>query len=297
MSGAVADDKEFGPEVSSRGGGDGEPKSGRIVDARELLDAMTCPVSGLVFVDPVTTTCGHTFSRQSLARWMTSTGSNQRDGAGPTCPTCRAPLYHESPHQWPVNTVLVDLAERFLRDEMIEARTLTYKMPGAIAGGSGVDGGAEAGQVLGELPLFVLDPMTPGQELTLNVFEERYKLMIRRCLQATRRFGMVGLARPAARHGPSQGAGGDGGFSSEAGESDGRDGVERRDGVEARHDHAGASRLLRYLSRRPVAARNPGRHVSRRSRGGVHDNRIPGVAGRQGFAQVPRHATRAHRGL
>ena len=110
MSGAVADDKEFGPEVSSRGGGDGEPKSGRIVDARELLDAMTCPVSGLVFVDPVTTTCGHTFSRQSLARWMTSTGSNQRDGAGPTCPTCRAPLYHESPHQWPVNTVLVDLA-------------------------------------------------------------------------------------------------------------------------------------------------------------------------------------------
>ena len=247
MSGAVADDKEFGPEVSSRGGGDGEPKSGRIVDARELLDAMTCPVSGLVFVDPVTTTCGHTFSRQSLARWMTSTGSNQRDGAGPTCPTCRAPLYHESPHQWPVNTVLVDLAERFLRDEMIEARTLTYKMPGAIAGGSGVDGGAEAGQVLGELPLFVLDPMTPGQELTLNVFEERYKLMIRRCLQATRRFGMVGLARPAARHGPSQGAGGDSGFSSEAGESDGRDGVERREGVEARHDHAGASRLLRYL--------------------------------------------------
>ena len=166
VSGAVADDKEFGPEVSSRGGGDGEPKSGRIVDAQELLDAMTCPVSGLVFVDPVTTTCGHTFSRQSLARWMTSTGSNQRNGAGPSCPTCRAPLYHESPHQWPVNTVLVDLAERFLRDEMIEARTLTYKMPGAIAGGSGVDGDSQAGQILGELPLFVLDSMTPGQELT-----------------------------------------------------------------------------------------------------------------------------------
>ncbi|ACO67536.1 predicted protein [Micromonas commoda] len=247
VSGAVADDKEFGPEVSSRGGGDGEPKSGRIVDAQELLDAMTCPVSGLVFVDPVTTTCGHTFSRQSLARWMTSTGSNQRDGAGPSCPTCRAPLYHESPHQWPVNTVLVDLAERFLRDEMIEARTLTYKMPGAIAGGSGVDGDSQAGQILGELPLFVLDSMTPGQELTLNVFEERYKLMIRRCLQATRKFGMVGLARPAATHGPSRGVGGDGGFSVEAGESNGRDGVERREGVEARHEHAGASRLLRYL--------------------------------------------------
>ena len=230
VSGAVADDKEFGPNVSSRGGGDGEPESGRIVDAQELLDALTCPVSGLVFVDPVTTTCGHTFSRQSLARWMTSTGSNRRDGAGPSCPTCRAPLYHESPHQWPVNTVLVDLAERFLRDETIEARTLTYKMPGAIAGGSGVDGGAEAGQVLGELPLFVLDPMTPGQELTLNVFEERYKLMIRRCLQATRRFGMVGLARPV---------------DFESASSAGFEWASSRD---QNHDHVGASRLLRWIS-------------------------------------------------
>ena len=71
VSGTVADDAELGPEISSQLGvandGDG-PKSGQIVDAQELLDALTCPVSGLVFVDPVTTTCGHTFSRQSLAR-------------------------------------------------------------------------------------------------------------------------------------------------------------------------------------------------------------------------------------
>ena len=29
----------------------------------------------------------------------------------------------------------------------------------------------------------------------MNVFEERYKLMVRRCLQGSRRFGMVGLIR------------------------------------------------------------------------------------------------------
>ena len=48
-----------------------------------------------------------------------------------------------------------------------------------------------------ELPLFVLDPMVPGQEITLNVFEERYKRMVRRCMQHTRRFGMVA---PADEH-------------------------------------------------------------------------------------------------
>ena len=39
---------------------------------------------------------------------------SQPGGQVPSCPTCRAPLYHESPHQWPVNTVLVDLVEQFL---------------------------------------------------------------------------------------------------------------------------------------------------------------------------------------
>jgi hypothetical protein len=48
VSGTVADDAELGPEISSQLGvanpGDG-PKSGQIVDAQELLDALTCPVS------------------------------------------------------------------------------------------------------------------------------------------------------------------------------------------------------------------------------------------------------------
>ena len=181
--------------------GDG-PKSGQILDAQELLDALTCPVSGLVFVDPVTTTCGHTFSRQSLARWMSSgSGSDERaGGAGPSCPTCRAPLYHESPHQWPVNTVLVDLAERFLKHDLAEARQLTYKQFGLGASGTS-DGVRPGGEILGELPLFVLDSMTPGQELTLNVFEERYKLMIRRCLRgdAKVRHGRLGATRGCQR--------------------------------------------------------------------------------------------------
>lgn len=43
------------------------------------------------------------------------------------------------------------------------------------------------------MPLFVLDPILPGQTIHLHVFEPRYKEMISRCLETgQRRFGMVG---------------------------------------------------------------------------------------------------------
>lgn len=206
----------------------GAVAAAREVSREELVDALTCPIAGKLFVDPVTSPCGHTFSRACLARWMS------QPGQAPSCPTCRAPLYHESPHQWPVNTVLVHLAERFLGDELSEARASepTTDFPAfdsrafGPGGGYGSSGGAdgtgrnEAGAAGGggggggELPLFVLDAMTPGQELTLNVFEERYKLMVRRCLQATRRFGMVGLVdernERSRRRRPDEDGGGEG---------------------------------------------------------------------------------------
>eukprot|EP01043_Picozoa_sp_COSAG02_P075584 COSAG02_NODE_15658_length_1151_cov_0.942966_1_plen_65_part_10 len=43
------------------------------------------------------------------------------------------------------------------------------------------------------LPLFYLDPMLPRQRLQLNIFEPRYRLMVRRCLEGSRRFGMLGV--------------------------------------------------------------------------------------------------------
>src|SRR6266852_1170896 len=45
------------------------------------------------------------------------------------------------------------------------------------------------------IPLFPLDVVLfPGIELTLHIFEPRYKLMIRRCVDEKREFGVV-LAR------------------------------------------------------------------------------------------------------
>ena len=103
------DASELRPDATSGGLALDVPKEA-------LLDALTCPISGKLFVDPVTAVCGHTFSRRMLAKWMSQPGRQS------SCPTCRAPLYHESPHQWPVNTTLADLCERFLNDALREGR-------------------------------------------------------------------------------------------------------------------------------------------------------------------------------
>lgn len=55
---------------------------------------------------------------------------------------------------------------------------------------------------LATLPIFVLDSLLPRQTMTLNVFEPRYLLMIERCLQGGRRFGMMGYFR-TRHHGHS----------------------------------------------------------------------------------------------
>jgi len=44
-----------------------------------------------------------------------------------------------------------------------------------------------------ELPIFVLDAMLPRQRMHLNVFEPRYRALVRRVLDGGRRFGMVGF--------------------------------------------------------------------------------------------------------
>ena len=196
VSGAVAvDPAELGGDATSpatrtrsRTTRDLHPAVARI-SREDLVDALTCPVSGKLFVDPVTTVCGHSFSRRCLSTWMA------RPDRAPSCPTCRAPLYHENPRRWPVNTTLVDLVERFLGDELAEARASEPDDDHDV----GARRGQGAGPAESELPLFVLDAITPGQEITLNVFEERYKVMVRRCLQGSRRFGMVGLVRGEER--------------------------------------------------------------------------------------------------
>ena len=52
------------------------------------------------------------------------------------------------------------------------------------------------------LPLFVIDPILPGQKTVLHVFEIRYRLLVQRALaDYGQRFGMVGFDRSAVADG------------------------------------------------------------------------------------------------
>jgi Lon protease-like protein len=54
-----------------------------------------------------------------------------------------------------------------------------------------------------ELPLFPLNVVLfPGMPLALHIFEDRYKLMIGKCLQERRPFGVVLIRQGAEAHGP-----------------------------------------------------------------------------------------------
>ena len=55
------------------------------------------------------------------------------------------------------------------------------------------------------LPLYALDYVLPGQTMALNMFEPRYRLMTRRCMDGDRKFGMLGV-RPDPVHRPGESA-------------------------------------------------------------------------------------------
>ena len=66
----------------------------------------------------------------------------------------------------------------------------------AVNGGGGASTGADDE---GSLAMFMMDVVLPCQSLSLNVFEPRYRLLIRRCMEGSRRFGMVGYDQHQGR--------------------------------------------------------------------------------------------------
>jgi len=46
------------------------------------------------------------------------------------------------------------------------------------------------------VPLFVMATLLPGEHMALNIFEPRYRLLVRRVMSGSRRFGMAALAPP-----------------------------------------------------------------------------------------------------
>lgn len=132
-----------------------------------LADA-ECTLCMKLLFEPVTTPCGHTFCRPCLLRSLDHTSK---------CPMCRAVLHVG--RQLPVSVVLKSLLERAFPKEY--GARMEEEREGLLA----------VEQTCRRLPLFVMSPILPGERMALNIFEPRYRLMIRRVMEGGRRFGMA----------------------------------------------------------------------------------------------------------
>lgn len=129
-----------------------------------------CQVCYALMLDPVTTFCGHTLCRNCLARVLDHSLH---------CPVCRRDLaIPPSLLRQPSNKTLVRLLNG-LCPEVVAARAEAVALE---------ESGGEGGSTL---PLFVCTLGFPNQPTFLRIFEPRYRLMLRRAMEANRQFGML----------------------------------------------------------------------------------------------------------
>ena len=142
-----------------------------LVQIKEAIQSeMECQVCWALMLDPLTTTCGHSFCRRCVARLL--------DHAN-VCPVCRKSLsIRPGATDEPSNQRLFALLESFV-PEIVQARAQIVEAEESVA--------SETGRV----PLFVCALSYPQMPTFLHVFEPRYRLMIRRAMTSDRKFGMV----------------------------------------------------------------------------------------------------------
>ncbi|CAN6477410.1 unnamed protein product [Victoria cruziana] len=134
----------------------------------QRTDDFDCTLCFKLLYEPVTTPCGHSFCRPCLLQSMDH---------GNKCPMCRTVLFI-SAKAYPVSVTLKNIIQKHFADEYAERKS---ELDSLVNMGSDV------------MPLFVMDVVIPGQKLSLNIFEPRYRLMVRRVMEGNRRMGMVGL--------------------------------------------------------------------------------------------------------
>ncbi|KAI0526467.1 ATP-dependent protease La domain-containing protein [Xylaria bambusicola] len=143
------------------------------LNMKEVVKAeMDCQVCYALFLDPMTTTCGHTYCRTCIHRILDHSN---------LCPICRRAIsIHApaSPRTAPSNRRLVSMINGFWAD-LVALRIQAYRLE-QQANHEGFD-----------VPIFVCTLSFPFMPLFLHVFEPRYRLMIRRAVEGDRTFGMV----------------------------------------------------------------------------------------------------------
>ncbi|XP_068596511.1 LON peptidase N-terminal domain and RING finger protein 1 [Brachionichthys hirsutus] len=142
----------------------------------KALDALTvsdfeCPLCIRLFFEPVTTPCGHTFCKNCMER---SLDHNLR------CPLCKQPLqeYFKN-RKYNPTVVLQHIMTHLFPSQLVERRQVHEAEM------------AELSNLTQDIPIFICTVAYPGVPCPLHIFEPRYRLMIRRCMETgTKKFGM-----------------------------------------------------------------------------------------------------------
>ncbi|GES78069.1 ATP-dependent protease La domain-containing protein [Rhizophagus clarus] len=138
-----------------------------------LMTELDCQICYSLFIDPITTPCGHSFCKPCITRSLDHNS---------TCPICRQPLHNYNAYlHHPINKTIYSFIRALYPSLYSERRYLLE---------------SEFFNTMQDTPIFVTSALVfPKMPCFLHVFEPRYRLMIRRCMQSRQRqFGMV-LAR------------------------------------------------------------------------------------------------------
>ncbi|XP_052460679.1 LON peptidase N-terminal domain and RING finger protein 1 [Carassius gibelio] len=149
-----------------------ETKSHRTLP-KDLLDPndFECALCMRLFYQPVTTPCGHTFCKNCLERCLDH---------NPQCPLCKESLKeYLAVRKYTITQVLDNIIKQHLSKEHSERLKLHAEET------------KELSDLTKNVPIFVCTMAYPTVPCPLHVFEPRYRLMIRRCMETgTRQFGM-----------------------------------------------------------------------------------------------------------
>ena len=132
---------------------------------------LDCHVCYALLIDPLTTTCGHTFCRKCVARVLDHST---------LCPICR-------------RTLLMPPGVQRVPGNQRLSKLLSTLCPDVVAARAEA-AAEEEGRLSGETntPFFVCTLAYPAMPTFLHVFEPRYRLMTRRAVESgDRKFGML----------------------------------------------------------------------------------------------------------
>lgn len=156
-------------QSSSRSYAGSNSSADEVSTFKDLLHCeLECQVCYLMYYEPLTTPCGHTFCKSCLLRAIDH--STQ-------CPLCRHQLpgyttFHNHAFNVVIQNFMTTLFPIIWEERRIAAESELY-------------------DELDDAPIFVCSLVFPKTPCFLHIFEPRYRLMLRRCLESRhRRFGM-----------------------------------------------------------------------------------------------------------